>query len=116
VRLTHTRVELQSPQSLRQRVWPLPQPTSSPAPSAHAVGHIRRQGSGVTTTSNRACDKTHSWPSSANRCASPQAVASVLGVRERSDRSLLDVIVAHLARRQVMLVLDNCEHLVKACA
>jgi predicted ATPase/DNA-binding CsgD family transcriptional regulator len=47
----------------------------------------------------------------------PQAVASVLGVRERSDRSLLDAaLVAHLARRQVLLVLDNCEHLVKACA
>jgi hypothetical protein len=46
----------------------------------------------------------------------PQAVASVLGVRERSDRSLLEVVVAHLARREVLLVLDNCEHLVKPCA
>jgi predicted ATPase/DNA-binding CsgD family transcriptional regulator len=45
-----------------------------------------------------------------------QAVASVLGVREQSDRSLLDVLVAYLARRQVLLVLDNCEHLVKVCA
>jgi predicted ATPase len=46
----------------------------------------------------------------------PQAVASVLGVGERSDRSPLDVLIAHLARRQVLLVLDNCEHLVKVCA
>jgi predicted ATPase len=46
----------------------------------------------------------------------PQAVSSVLGVRERSDQSLLDVLVTFLARRQVLLVLDNCEHLVKACA
>src|SRR5205823_6742997 len=46
----------------------------------------------------------------------PQAVASVLGVRERSGRSLLDVVVAHLARREVLLVPDNCEHLVRACA
>jgi non-specific serine/threonine protein kinase len=46
----------------------------------------------------------------------PQAVASVLSVRERSDRSLRDALVAHLARRQVLLVLDNCEHLVKVCA
>ena len=46
----------------------------------------------------------------------PQAIASVLGVRERSDRSLLDALVAYLARRQVLLVLDNCEHLVKVCA
>src|SRR5713101_5708002 len=46
----------------------------------------------------------------------PQAVASVFGVRERSDRLLLDALVAFLARRQVLLVLDNCEHLVKVCA
>jgi hypothetical protein len=46
----------------------------------------------------------------------PQAVASIFGVRERSDRSLLDALVAFLARRQVLLVLDNCEHLVKVCA
>ena len=46
----------------------------------------------------------------------PQAVASVLGVRERANQSLLAALVAHLARRQLLLVLDNCEHLVKACA
>src|SRR6266542_2580463 len=34
----------------------------------------------------------------------PQATASVLGVRERSDRPLLDALVAVLARRQVLLV------------
>src|SRR5207245_7722395 len=45
-----------------------------------------------------------------------QAVASVLGVRERSDRSLLDALVAHLARRQLLLVLGNCEHLLHVCA
>jgi predicted ATPase len=46
----------------------------------------------------------------------PSAVASALGVHERPDRSLLDGLVAHLSRRQVLLVLDNCEHLVEACA
>jgi len=46
----------------------------------------------------------------------PHAVASVLGVRERSDRSLLDALVTHLSCRQVLQVLDNCEHLVTACA
>jgi len=45
-----------------------------------------------------------------------QSTAAVLGVRERSDRSLLDAPVALLARRQVLLVLDNCEHLVEMCA
>jgi len=46
----------------------------------------------------------------------PQAVASVLGVRERSDRSLLDGLVAYLEKRQLLLVLDNCEHALEACA
>jgi predicted ATPase len=45
-----------------------------------------------------------------------QAVASVLGVREQPDRSLLDVLAAHLARRELLLLLDNCEHLVQTCA
>jgi predicted ATPase len=40
----------------------------------------------------------------------------VFGVPERSDGSLLDTLVDYLARRQVLLVLDNCEHLVKVCA
>jgi len=42
-------------------------------------------------------------------------VASVVGVRDRPDRAALDAVIAHLARRQVLLVLDNCEHLVKMC-
>jgi non-specific serine/threonine protein kinase len=46
----------------------------------------------------------------------PQTVASVLGVRESSDRSLLDGLVAHLSRRELLLVLDNCEHLLTGCA
>lgn len=44
------------------------------------------------------------------------AVASVLGVREGPERSLLDVLVAHLAHRNLLLVLDNCEHLANVCA
>ncbi len=46
----------------------------------------------------------------------PQAIASVLGVREQPDRSVVDGLLAYLARREVLLVLDNCEHLVQACA
>jgi predicted ATPase len=45
----------------------------------------------------------------------PQAVAAVLGIRERSDRSLLEAIVAYLEKRQLLLVLDNCEHLLERC-
>ena len=44
------------------------------------------------------------------------AVAGVLGVRERSDVSVLDGLVEHLRDRELLIVLDNCEHLVSSCA
>jgi predicted ATPase len=46
----------------------------------------------------------------------PQAVASVLGVRERPGRPMTEALADHLASRDVLLILDNCEHLVEACA
>jgi len=45
-----------------------------------------------------------------------QAVASVLGVKEEAGRSLLDVLVASCADKRLLVVLDNCEHLLEACA
>jgi predicted ATPase/DNA-binding CsgD family transcriptional regulator len=46
----------------------------------------------------------------------PQAVASVLGVREVPGRSLAEMLSQHLRPKKTLLVLDNCEHLVGACA
>jgi predicted ATPase/DNA-binding NarL/FixJ family response regulator len=46
----------------------------------------------------------------------PQAVASVLGVRETPDTPLADSLCLHLESREALLVVDNCEHLVEACA
>lgn len=46
----------------------------------------------------------------------PQAVAAVLGVREESDRPLLTTLAAALSSRHLLLVLDNCEHLIAAAA
>jgi predicted ATPase/class 3 adenylate cyclase len=46
----------------------------------------------------------------------PQAVATVLGVKEETGRPLTEALVACLRERQQLLVLDNCEHLVSACA
>jgi predicted ATPase/DNA-binding CsgD family transcriptional regulator len=46
----------------------------------------------------------------------PQAVASVLGVRESPGTMLTDTIAEHLQARSALLVLDNCEHLLAACA
>jgi predicted ATPase/serine/threonine protein kinase len=46
----------------------------------------------------------------------PQAIASTLGVREHGTRSILEALVAWLKERSLVIVLDNCEHLVEACA
>ena len=46
----------------------------------------------------------------------PQAVASALGVKEAAGRPVLEALLNFLANRQVLLVLDNCEHLLQACA
>jgi non-specific serine/threonine protein kinase len=44
------------------------------------------------------------------------ALAGALGVRDHSTRPLRDVLIEFLAPREVLLVLDNCEHLVDAVA
>ena len=46
----------------------------------------------------------------------PQAVASALGVREVPGRSLTEVLKERLESEDLLLVLDNCEHLIDACA
>jgi predicted ATPase/DNA-binding winged helix-turn-helix (wHTH) protein len=45
-----------------------------------------------------------------------QTVATVLGIREGSTRSLRDSVLEHLRPRRILLVLDNCEHVIGACA
>lgn len=42
------------------------------------------------------------------------AIAAALGLREQSQRSLSEVLADHLASRQLLLVLDNFEHLMAA--
>lgn len=46
----------------------------------------------------------------------PQAIASALGVQETDEQPLLETLVDYLKPRALLLVLDNCEHLVDACA
>ncbi len=45
----------------------------------------------------------------------PQAAASTLGVPERPNRPPLESLVEALRRKSLLLVLDNCEHLLDAC-
>ncbi|MEO8740995.1 MAG: tetratricopeptide repeat protein [Casimicrobiaceae bacterium] len=46
----------------------------------------------------------------------PNAVAQVLGVHEEPGKPLMQTLCAHLKEHKVLLVVDNCEHLVSACA
>jgi predicted ATPase/DNA-binding SARP family transcriptional activator len=46
----------------------------------------------------------------------PQAVAAALGVREQPNRPLISTLVNVLREQKVLLMLDNCEHLIGAAA
>ena len=46
----------------------------------------------------------------------PQSIATVLGVREQPDRTLLTSLGDHLHGKHLLLILDNCEHLLSASA
>jgi hypothetical protein len=43
-------------------------------------------------------------------------VANVLGVRQEPGRPVLDTVVDVVGGRSLLVVLDNCEHLIGACA
>jgi non-specific serine/threonine protein kinase len=46
----------------------------------------------------------------------PKAVAEALGVPERPREPIADTLVEVLGKRQLLLVADNCEHLIEAVA
>lgn len=46
----------------------------------------------------------------------PQAEALALGVHEQPGRSLAEVLIQYMRARRLLLILDNCEHLVEMCA
>src|SRR5579859_2596392 len=45
-----------------------------------------------------------------------RALAAVLEIRERAHQSLVETLADALADRHLLLVLDNCEHLIESCA
>jgi predicted ATPase/DNA-binding SARP family transcriptional activator len=51
----------------------------------------------------------------ADPALAPQQIAGVLGVRESPDLPVVEVLRNHLSRADVLLLLDNCEHLLPAC-
>lgn len=46
----------------------------------------------------------------------PQVVASALKVREQPGREIQEALADYLTNRRLLLLLDNCEHLLAACA
>ena len=46
----------------------------------------------------------------------PQAIADSLGIQDQAWRPLLDVLGDYLASKQMLLILDNCEHVIDECA
>ncbi len=46
----------------------------------------------------------------------PSAIAAAVGIREQTGRPPLETVANTLKDKQLLLILDNCEHLVKACA
>ncbi|MCK6568858.1 MAG: hypothetical protein DCC59_10675 [Chloroflexi bacterium] len=46
----------------------------------------------------------------------PQAIAKSLGVKEQGATNLLEQIARYIGERRMLIVLDNCEHLLTACA
>lgn len=46
----------------------------------------------------------------------PSAVAAALGLSEQGGQTVTEALVSRLADRNLLLVLDGCEHLTKACA
>jgi predicted ATPase/DNA-binding CsgD family transcriptional regulator len=45
-----------------------------------------------------------------------QTIASSLNLREQPNRTLIDTLSDYLLNRHALLVIDNCEHLIQACA
>jgi predicted ATPase/class 3 adenylate cyclase len=46
----------------------------------------------------------------------PQAVASALDLREDAGRPLVTTLTEFLRAKELLLIVDNCEHMVEACA
>ena len=46
----------------------------------------------------------------------PQAIASVLGVKEEAGKPVIDSLIRYVSDLQILIVLDNCEQVIHGCA
>lgn len=101
-----------------------------------AVVGLLRDARLLTLTGSGGCGKTRLALRVARRCLADQpegvwlvelapladaalvarAVASALGVKESPGAPLIETLAAQVATRQLLIVVDNAEHLIDACA
>lgn len=46
----------------------------------------------------------------------PQAIAQALGVKEDPKKGMEDSLIDYLQDKEMLIILDNCEHIIEACA
>jgi predicted ATPase/class 3 adenylate cyclase len=46
----------------------------------------------------------------------PQTLLSIFNLREDSRRTAVEILIEYLRGKQMLLLFDNCEHLIEACA
>jgi predicted ATPase/DNA-binding SARP family transcriptional activator/Tfp pilus assembly protein PilF len=51
-----------------------------------------------------------------NAALVPQAVAKAMGIGEKPKQTMTETLISALRSKNVLLILDNCEHLIVACA
>jgi len=79
------------------------------------LGRLARRSRLVTITGAAGLGKTRLAIELAGRLAG-QEVAAALGVGERPGEPVAATLAAHIGGRRLLLVVDNCEHLVDDCA
>jgi class 3 adenylate cyclase len=95
-------------------------------PEAHLLTLIGPGGTGKTRLSIRAADEMlDQYPDGAwfvelapilDPMLVPRTTAIVIGLREEPQRPVIDMLCDYLREKKTLLVLDNCEHLIDACA
>jgi predicted ATPase/class 3 adenylate cyclase/DNA-binding CsgD family transcriptional regulator len=46
----------------------------------------------------------------------PRTTATAIGLRDEPPRPVTDILCDYLSEKKILIILDNCEHLVEACA
>src|SRR4029079_6099664 len=94
-------------------------------PSARLLTLTGAGGSGKTRLAREAALRVAAeygrvgWVDLASICDAdlvPQEIGRALHIPERTDASPRDVVIGSICEIRTLLILDNCEHLVDACA